>query len=300
MNNYYLRSPLFYVGGKEKLMPQIACYLPANIKRLIEPFVGGGSVFMNVEAEEYLLNDLNKWIIKIHQMLNSYCGREDEFFEKIFSLISHYCLSFDCNGMSSGLSRGNRSSEEIKNHNSDGYYRMRKDFNDGGMQDTMLLYLLLIYGFNHMTRFNKKGKFNLPVGNLDFNDNAFKALNDYFNQSGRKHPQWNNQDFMTFLNGIDYGKNDLVYLDPPYLITSSEYNKMWNEESERHLIIMLDDLDKRGVSFAVSNVITYCGRRNDIFGEWASQYNIHPINSHYKSYRDNSKKKKQEVLVTNY
>ena len=71
MNNYYLRSPLHYVGGKEKLMPQIACYLPANIKRLIEPFVGGGSVFMNVEAEEYLLNDLNKWIIKIHQMLNS-------------------------------------------------------------------------------------------------------------------------------------------------------------------------------------------------------------------------------------
>ena len=115
MKTHFLRSPLFYVGGKEKMMPQIACYLPANIQRLIEPFVGGGSVFMNVEAEEYLLNDLNEWIIKIHQMLNSYCGREDEFFEKIFLLISHYCLSFDCNGMSCGLSRGNRSSEETSN-----------------------------------------------------------------------------------------------------------------------------------------------------------------------------------------
>lgn len=300
MNNYYLRSPLHYVGGKEKLMPQIAYYLPPNIERLIEPFVGGGSVFMNVEAEEYLLNDLNKWIIKIHQMLNSYCGREDEFYEKIFSLIRHYGLSFDCNGMSSGLGRGHRSSEEIKNHNSDGYYRMRKDFNDGGMQDTMLLYLLLIYAFNQMTRFNKKGKFNLPVGNIDFNDNAFKALNDYFVQSGRKHPQWNNQDFRTFLNGIDYSKNDLVYLDPPYLITSSEYNKMWNEKCEYDLINVMDGLDRKGVRFAVSNVITYGDRRNDIFGKWAAKYNIHTINSHYKSYRDNSKKKKQEVLVTNY
>lgn len=300
MNNYYLRSPLHYVGGKEKLMPQIACYLPANIERLIEPFVGGGSVFMNVEAEKYLLNDLNKWIIKIHQMLNSYCGREDEFYEKIFSLISHYCLSFDCNGMSSRLDRGHRSSEEIKNHNSDGYYRLRKDFNDGGMQDTMLLYLLLIYGFNQMTRFNKKGKFNLPVGNLDFNDNAFKALNDYFVQSGRKHPQWNNQDFRTFLNTIDYGKDDLVYLDPPYLITSCEYNKMWNEESEYDLINVMDGLNRKGVRFAVSNVITYRDRRNDIFGEWASRYNIYPIVSYYKNYHDNSKKKIQEVLVTNY
>ena len=300
MKKHFLRSPLFYVGGKDKLMPQIACYLPANIGRLIEPFVGGGSVFMNVEAEEYLLNDLNEWIIKIHQMLNSYCGRENEFFEKIFSLISHYCLSFNCNGMSYGLNRGGRTPEEIKKFNSDGYYRMRKDFNDGGMQDTMLLYLLLIYGFNHMTRFNKKGKWNLPVGNLDLNENAFKALNDYFNQSGRKHPQWNNQDFMTFLNGIDYSKNDLVYLDPPYLITSSEYNKMWNEESEKNLISVMDVLNKRGVRFAVSNVITYCGRRNDIFGEWAAKYNIHTIKSNYINYHDNSKKAFLEVLVTNY
>ena len=75
---------------------------------------------------------------------------------------------------------------------------------------------------------------------------------------------------------------------------------MWNEESEYDLINVMDGLNRKGVRFAVSNVITYRDRRNDIFGEWASQYNIHPINSHYKSYRDNSKKKKQEVLVTNY
>ena len=300
MKNKYVSSPLFYVGGKEKLMSQIACYLPTDIERLIEPFVGGGSVFMNVEAREYLLNDLNKSIIKIHLMLNSYCGREEEFFEKIFSLIRHYDLSFDCNGMSSGLDKGCRSSIEIKNYNSAGYYRMRKDFNDGGMQDTMMLYLLLIYGFNRMTRFNKKGKFNLPVGNLDFNDNTFMALNDYFCQSEIKHPQWHNQDFMTFLNGIDYEKNDLVYLDPPYLITSCEYNKMWNEEYERNLIACMDHLDKRGVRFAVSNVIIYRDRRNEIFGKWASQYNIHQIHSNYKNYHDNSKKKIHEVLVTNY
>lgn len=300
MKKKYVSSPLFYVGGKEKLMSQIACYLPTDIERLIEPFVGGGSVFMNVEAREYLLNDLNKSIIKIHLMLNSYCGREEEFFEKIFSLIRHYGLSFDCNGMSSGLERGCRSSIEIKKFNSAGYYRMRKDFNDGGMQNTMMLYLLLIYGFNRMTRFNKKGEFNLPVGNLDFNDNTFMALNDYFCLSEIKHPQWHNQDFMTFLNGIDYGKNDLVYLDPPYLITSCEYNKMWNEEYERNLIACMNRLDKRGVRFAVSNVIIYRDRRNEIFDKWASQYNIHQIHSNYKNYHDNSKKKIQEVLVTNY
>ena len=50
---------------------------------------------------------------------------------------------------------------------------MKDDFNETG--DIILLYLLLIYGFNHMIRFNKSGKFNLPVGNVDFNKNVYKA-----------------------------------------------------------------------------------------------------------------------------
>ena len=49
------RSPLFYVGDKYKLIDEIKTHFPAGIGRFIEPFVGGGSVFMNVDADEYLL-----------------------------------------------------------------------------------------------------------------------------------------------------------------------------------------------------------------------------------------------------
>ena len=164
----------------------------------------------------------------------------------------------------------------------------------------MLLYLLIIYGFNHMIRFNKKGEFNLPVGNLDFNENVYNALNDYFAQTETKQPQWHSQDYSAFLAEIEFRKDDLVYLDPPYLISSSEYNKMWNEECERNLIREMDRLDAMGVRFAVSNAITYRGKKNDIFGEWAKKYNIHPISSNYISYWDNSRKESGEVLVTNY
>ncbi|WP_197271663.1 DNA adenine methylase, partial [Helicobacter heilmannii] len=48
-----LRSPLFYVGDKYKLMPQLKPLFPAHIKRFIEPFVGGGSSFLNTPAKEY-------------------------------------------------------------------------------------------------------------------------------------------------------------------------------------------------------------------------------------------------------
>ena len=296
MKDRIVRSPLFYVGDKRKLMPQIKLHFPSHIDRFIEPFVGGGSVFMNVDADGFLLNDLNHIVIQIHSMLSSYCDRKDDFFREVFSLIQKYGLTSSF----LGIPQERGKSCDCKDVNREAYNRMKTDFNSGGRKDRMLLYLLIIYGFNHMIRFNKKGEFNLPVGNLDFNENVYNALNDYFAQTERKQPQWHSQDFKAFLAEIEFRKDDLVYLDPPYLISSSEYNKMWNEECERNLIREMDRLDAMGVRFAVSNAITYRGKKNDIFGEWAKKYNIHPISSNYISYWDNSRKESGEVLVTNY
>ena len=296
MKDRIVRSPLFYVGDKRKLMPQIKLHFPSHIDRLIEPFVGGGSVFMNVDADGFLLNDLNHIVIQIHSMLSSYCDRKDDFFREVFSLINKYGLT----SRFLGIPQEHGKSSDCKDVNREAYNRMKIDFNSGGKKDIMLLYLLIIYGFNHMIRFNKKGDFNLPVGNLDFNENVYNALNDYFVQTETKQPQWHSQDYSAFLAEIDFRKDDLVYLDPPYLISSSEYNKMWNEECERNLIREMDRLDAMGVRFAVSNAITYRGKKNDIFGEWAKKYNIHPISSNYISYWDNSRKESGEVLVTNY
>ena len=296
MKKRIVRSPLFYVGDKRKLMSQIMTYFPNHIDRLIEPFVGGGSVFMNVDADGFLLNDLNYIVIQIHSMLSSYCDRKDDFFREVFSLINKYGLT----SRFLGIPQEHGKSSDCKDANREAYNRMKIDFNSGGKKDIMLLYLLIIYGFNHMIRFNKKGDFNLPVGNLDFNENVYNALNDYFAQTETKQPQWHSQDYSAFLAEIDFRKDDLVYLDPPYLISSSEYNKMWNEECERNLIKEMDRLDAMGVRFAVSNAITYRGKKNDIFGDWAKKYNIHPISSNYISYWDNSRKESGEVLVTNY
>lgn len=74
MKNGIVRSPLFYVGDKYKLVNEIKTHLPNKINRLIEPFVGGGSVFMNIDAADYLLNDIDSNVISIHKMLCSYKG----------------------------------------------------------------------------------------------------------------------------------------------------------------------------------------------------------------------------------
>lgn len=295
------RSPLFYVGDKYKLIAEIKNYFPEHIDRFVEPFVGGGSVFMNVEANSYLLNDIDPNVIALHNHLTSYADIGDRFFEKARRIVDHYALS--CSYLHDIVPyelKKEYPKTYFAKFNKVGYQQLKADYNNSDRTDLTMLYLLLIYGFNHMLRFNSKGDFNLPVGNVDFNNNTATALKSYFEEARRKQPVWSNLDFREFLSQISLGRADLVYLDPPYLITFSEYNKLWNETTEKELLNSLDDISSNGIRFAISNVTHYKGRENDLFIEWANKYNSHPINSNYISYHDNTIKSFREVLVTNY
>lgn len=299
--NTLLRSPLFYVGDKFKLIKEIRSYFPERIDSFFEPFVGGGSVFLNTTARNYVLNDIDKNVIALHKYLCSNANNPELFFKKCYQLINHY--GFSCSSQNIVVP------EQIKHtyvktyfakYNKEAYLRLRDNYNSSPRRSLLELYLLLVYGFNHMIRFNSNNDFNLPVGNVDFNNNVEKALHGYFNAVLSKNIIWKNQDFRVFLDSVNPTNNDLIYLDPPYLITFSEYNKLWTEKEEKDLLIMIDNLHHQNIRFAISNVTHYKGKINTLFLDWAKKYNSHKIKSNYISYHDNSIKQFQEVLVTNY
>ena len=62
-----IRSPFFYVGDKYKLMPQLKQLMPKHIGQYIEPFVGGGSSFLNSQGTSYLLNDIDFYVVELHR-----------------------------------------------------------------------------------------------------------------------------------------------------------------------------------------------------------------------------------------
>lgn len=295
------RSPLFYVGDKYKLYPKIRKYFPKTINRFIEPFTGGGSVFLNVNANEYLLNDIDTNVINIHRFLIEQSENPKAFFDSVFEVIQEYNLS---HSYIKDIVPQELKDEWIKTYyakfNKQGFDKLKNDYNSSNEKSILHLYLLLIFGFNRMLRFNSKGEYNLPVGNVDFNKNTEVALNDYFRLTKQKNIQFHNLDFLDFFKQIDFQEDDFVYLDPPYLITFSEYNKLWNEETERRLLDFLEWLDTQNVKFAVSNVSHYKGKVNQQFSEWSIQHNSFDIKSNYISYHDNSKKEFKEVLITNY
>ena len=83
-----IRSPFFYVGDKYKLMPQLKQLMPENIKDYIEPFVGGGSSFLNSTGKKYVLNDVDKYVIKLHKELMKYVDKKEVLLKVSFSIFS--------------------------------------------------------------------------------------------------------------------------------------------------------------------------------------------------------------------
>lgn len=150
-----------------------------------------------------------------------------------------------------------------------------------------------------MTRFNSKGFFNLPVGNVDWNKNVTRSLKNYSEFSTKQNSQLFNQDFEKFIKSRDYQPDDFVYLDPPYLITFSEYNKEWSEDNEIRLYDTLDWLSQKGVKWGLSNIVDHKGRHNNILNNWMMKYNVHEISSNYISRFDNTIKNSKEVYITN-
>ena len=300
LNRTFVRSPFFYVGDKFKLMPQLSRLFPKYISTYIEPFVGGGSSFLNTKADSYVVNDLNPHVIGLHKYLSSYAGKSDELFDLLFSVIDKY--GFSCSYKNIDVPdylKHKYIKTYYAHYNKDAYLRLRADFNES--DDFISLYILLIYGFNHMLRFNSSGVFNLPVGNVDFNKNVFVALNNYLEFMSCNHVVFFNMDYFDFLACVDFDNDSFVYFDPPYLISDSEYNKFWDIDADRILFSCLDSLNRKGIRFGITNLIHHKGKFNREFYEWSKKYSIYTLDSNYISFNDNTiKKNSVEVYVTNY
>ncbi|KKN21606.1 hypothetical protein LCGC14_0923480 [marine sediment metagenome] len=58
-----MKSPLRYPGGKSKAQAQIQARIPDQIGQFREPFVGGGSTFLNTKAQCYWINDIDPALV---------------------------------------------------------------------------------------------------------------------------------------------------------------------------------------------------------------------------------------------
>lgn len=302
-----IQSPLNYTGGKYKLLPQILPLFPKHIDTFVDLFCGGCNVGINVEANKIIYNDLD---IHLHYLFNTFKNLDKEAtFEWIYQIIDKYRLSLVSKN---GYDFYNcESSKGLGDYNRDKFLKMREDFNTKTSEDYyyyVMLYVIIVYAFNNQIRFNRDGKYNLPVGKRDFNAKMESKLSDFIDTLQAQNCSFSCRDFRDF-NTDNLKSDDFVYVDPPYLITCATYNEQggWNEETEKDLLHFLDELNDRNIRFALSNVLRSKGKENHILIEWldkySDKYRAIPLNYSYSNSNYQTKDKSstsEEVLIINY
>ena len=300
-----IQSPLNYTGGKYKLLPQILPLFPQGINCFVDLFCGGCNVGINVDSNSVVYNDIDEHLF---YLFNTFKNLDKEVtFELIFKIIKDYDLSLVCEN---GYDYYNcDSGSGVGPYNKERFLKLRNDFNHQKQEDYyyyLMLYVLIVYAFNNQIRFNAKGEYNLPVGKRDFNKKMQSKLSDFIDRLQRQDCRFTCVSFTDF-DVSALTNRDFVYVDPPYLITCATYNEQdgWNEDHEKELLHFLDELNSKGIRFALSNVLRSKGKENTILIEWLSnnKYKTHHLdygysNSNYQT--KNKQTKSEEVLITNY
>lgn len=279
----YIKSPLNYIGGKYKLLPQLMKYFPTDINTFVDLFSGGFNVGINVKSNKTICNDINDFIIDLYKEL--YNSSVENVLDRINTNIKGY-----------GLSKENESA----------YKKFRVHYNE--TKDPIDLYTLTCYSFNYQFRFNNNREYNNPFGRnrSQFSENMKNNLILFSDKLKNMNIDFSSKDFDK-VSVENLGKDDFIYCDPPYLITTGSYNdgnrgfKDWKEEEEIKLYNYLDKANEKNIKFALSNVMEHKGKENKLLKEWSKKYKVIYLDNDYSNSSYNTKKgKSKEVLIINY
>lgn len=254
---------LKWVGGKRELIPEIRLrYVNLNFKRYVEPFFGGGAVYLDIlrtfgetVKETAIINDVNSDLINMYRHIKS---NPKELIEAVNHLKDEYFNGKGYNYLRNrfnGIETGRISKEIISERIEAGeppriFFEKYK-----GLMRSAALITLNRTCFNGLYRINPKGHFNVPKGNyknpriLD-EENLLMLSNLLPSVENIRNTQFDQIE--------EVAEGDFVYFDPPYHPlneTSSfvEYSGSFGSNEQIRLRDYFRSLDSKGVNVLSSN-----------------------------------------------
>lgn len=234
---------LRWAGGKQRLLNQLLPLLPGG-PRLIEPFVGAGSVFLGSSYASAVLNDANPDLVAVWVALRD---RPSQFIAAASELFTE----------------SNRSVEA--------YRRIREEFNQSSDRfDRAVRFIYLNrFGFNGLFRVNQRGNYNVPYGR--------PAVLPGFPRERMRLASEKLSQCIVINGGFAHAMElatagDVVYCDPPYSSSSqgSSFSGYTMEgfTTENHLALVQAARRAvgRGATVLISNHDTPVTR--DLYREW--------------------------------
>lgn len=298
-SNIPVKPFLKWAGGKGQLIKEIEKYYPfekhQEINKYAEPFVGGGAILFDIlskyELKEVYISDINK------ELINTYCTIRDNV-DELIELLSAYQEEY------LPLNSENRKKYYLVKRDRFNYLKIN-DSDKTHIEKASLMIFLNRTCFNGLYRVNKKGLFNVPMGN--YKKPCICDSENLINVSEKlKNVQIVCSDYRNSIDFID--EKTFVYFDPPYrpLNNTSSFTayteNLFNDESQIELADYINQLDKKGAKIVISNSDPKNTNENDDFFENIySDKIIKRVNaSRMINSKASSRGKIKELIISNF
>lgn len=304
-----VNPPFKYIGGKSWLQKELSILVNKQLQKnshidtYCEPFCGGLGAFLNIyhillenNIRNIILNDINSNMINLYKYI---MDDIDKLVNNIKKMESLFESTIDVNKV-----RNTKNKDELKlllKESNEFFIEQRKIFNKNknqlNQEQAVQFLFLQKHSFNGIYRENGKGEYNSPFNwsekiiNEDYIKNLYN-LNQLFNSFNI------NFSNVSFEN-INYSKNMLIYLDPPYInldIKENNYNKNRFGLIEQKKLIQLI----KSSTFIYSN-----HNHQDILNEFNVQKitintEIISRSNLISAKADSRKNKKEELLIHSF
>ena len=277
--SYKLKPFVKWAGGKTQILLKIKELMPDKYGTYLEPFVGGGALFLNIAPNRAIINDSNEELISVYK-----CFKSKKKFNELLNILRQH----------------------EQNHSDEYFYQVRNmDRLDtykklSIVEKAARMVYLNKACFNGLYRVNSKGFYNVPSGRKTkvntFALDNMEHLYDYFSNN---RISIFNADFERV--ALKAKEGDFVYFDPPYDTwedknSFTSYSKdAFGKEEQVRLANLYKRLDARGVKLMLSN------HNTAFINKLYQGFNIHEIKAKRMiNSKASGRGNVMEVLITNY
>jgi len=226
--NKNITKPLFmWAGGKTKMIKfyQESGIMPDKVDTYIEPFFGGGAMFLHVmktyNPSKVVINDINAELTNLYTAIKTDVG---SFIATLNVLQARY-LPLD------------------KTKRKEYFYELREEYGSDyskwtSTEESAHLYFLMKTAFNGIWQTTKasNGRFATPAGLLNQTDKVYEE--DIVRQwhTLLQNATITNVDWRTVMQNNPEIPNTFYFLDPPYRGSFTSYSQTFNDTDQTDLV----------------------------------------------------------------
>ena len=277
-----------YRGGKSKEIPHLIKHLPKFNGRYIEPFLGGGALYFNLEPKKAIINDINSKLMAFYTSIKTNFDLLREELEEIERIYIINRKKFEELKTKTPQLRVDDENETL-------YYQIRDMFNDltrKKYSDALLYFFINKTAYSGMIRYNAKGEFNVPYGRYA---NLNTTLVTKYHSSLLENTEIFNLDYKHIFEMAN--EDDFMFLDPPYDCVFSDYGNAeykdgFNEKNHIELAKSYKELKCKALLVIGRTPLTEKLYGDLIIDEYGISYAVN-IRNRFKS-------SASHILISNY